>query len=195
MIDKIHDMVLRERRIKVNEIVEATGISQGTVFQFCTKNWVWKKSWQDRCRVCSQRRINAIVWSTEAISELFRRNPDEFLRRYITVDKTWIHHYTLETKKQSKQWVWRWMGSGEGEDGEIGRQGDGHGFLGCTRNHLHRLLGKRTNDNWSVLCVVIAPVERRNREKTSSLKKKKILFHEDNARVHTCAVLMAKLWN
>ena len=30
MIDKIHDMVLSDRRIKVREIVEAKGISQGT---------------------------------------------------------------------------------------------------------------------------------------------------------------------
>ena len=32
MIDKIHDIVLSDRRIKVREIVDATGISQGTVF-------------------------------------------------------------------------------------------------------------------------------------------------------------------
>ena len=32
MIDKIHDMVLSDRRIKVCKIVEATGISQDTVF-------------------------------------------------------------------------------------------------------------------------------------------------------------------
>ena len=32
IIDKIHYMVLSDRRIKVREIVEATGISQGTVF-------------------------------------------------------------------------------------------------------------------------------------------------------------------
>ena len=32
MIDKIHDMVLSDRRIKVREIIKATGISQGTVF-------------------------------------------------------------------------------------------------------------------------------------------------------------------
>ena len=32
MIDRIHDMVLSDRRIKVREIVEATGISQSTVF-------------------------------------------------------------------------------------------------------------------------------------------------------------------
>lgn len=28
-----------------------------------------------------------------------------FGHRFITVDETWIHHYTPETKKQSKRWV------------------------------------------------------------------------------------------
>ena len=67
------------------------------------------------------------------------------------------------------------MGSEEGEDGEIDRQGVGHCFLGCTRYHLHRLLGKRTNDNCSVLhiFVVIAPNEPRNQEKTFSFEKEK----------------------
>jgi len=32
-------------------------------------------------------------------------NPDEFLRRFITVDETWIHYFTSETKEQSKQWT------------------------------------------------------------------------------------------
>jgi len=35
--------------------------------------------------------------------ERFKRNPKEFLRRVVTVDETWIHHYTPETKQQSKQ--------------------------------------------------------------------------------------------
>ena len=60
---------------------------------------------------------------------------------------------------------WRRTGFKEGEDGEIGQQSDGYGFLGSMRDHLHRLLGKRINDNWSVLCVVIGPVERRNQKK------------------------------
>ena len=34
---------------------------------------------------------------------LFHRNSSEFLRRYISVDKTWIYFYTPETKEQSKQ--------------------------------------------------------------------------------------------
>ena len=38
---------------------------------------------------------------------------------------------------------------------------------------IHRLLEKRTNDSWSISCVVIAPVERRNQEKTYSFDKEK----------------------
>ena len=45
MIDKIHDMVLSDRRIKVCEIIVATGISQGTVFSILyEKLGVKKKS-------------------------------------------------------------------------------------------------------------------------------------------------------
>ena len=36
---------------------------------------------------------------------MYERNPKEFLQRLVTVDKTWIHHYTPEMKEQSKQWV------------------------------------------------------------------------------------------
>jgi len=36
---------------------------------------------------------------------LFKRNPKEFLSRFVTVDETWIHWYTPETKEQSKQWT------------------------------------------------------------------------------------------
>ena len=30
--------------------------------------------------------------------DMFKRNPKEFLR-FVTVDETWIHHYTSETKE------------------------------------------------------------------------------------------------
>ena len=36
---------------------------------------------------------------------LFKKNSKEFLRRFMTVDETWIHWYTPETKKQLKQWT------------------------------------------------------------------------------------------
>ena len=36
---------------------------------------------------------------------LSRHNASEFLRRYITVDATWINFYTPETKELLKQWA------------------------------------------------------------------------------------------
>ncbi|KAG5347301.1 SETMR methyltransferase, partial [Acromyrmex charruanus] len=74
--------------------------------------------------------------------EMFQRNPDEFLRRFITVDKTWIHYFTPETKEQSKQWT--------------------------------------------------SPSESAPKKAKVHLTKKKVLFHQDNARVHMCPAPMAK---
>jgi hypothetical protein len=37
--------------------------------------------------------------------DLFKRNPKEFLRRFVTVNETWIHHYMPEMKEESKQWT------------------------------------------------------------------------------------------
>ena len=37
--------------------------------------------------------------------EQFKRGKKDFLRRYVTIDETWIHHYTLETKISSAEWT------------------------------------------------------------------------------------------
>ena len=31
----------------------------------------------------------------------FNRNPKELLRRFVTIDETWVHHYTPETRERS----------------------------------------------------------------------------------------------
>ena len=86
---------------------------------------------------------------------------------------------------------WRLTGSEKGEDSEIGRQGDGHGFLSCPRNHLQRLLGKRTNDNERIMRRYCTGWGKKSGKKRPHLEK--ILFHQDNARVRTCAVSVSKI--
>jgi len=39
----------------------------------------------------------------EQCLEGFNKNKTNFVRRFITMDETWIHHYTPESKQQSKQ--------------------------------------------------------------------------------------------
>jgi len=35
---------------------------------------------------------------------LFNENPDNFISRFVTVDKTWLHHFDHESKAQSMAW-------------------------------------------------------------------------------------------
>ncbi|XP_043258450.1 uncharacterized protein LOC122400837 [Colletes gigas] len=76
-VKKIHDLVLADRRLKVREIAETVGISKD--------------------------RVGHILHEILGMRKL--RNPKEFLRCFVTVDETWIHWYTPETKEQSKQWT------------------------------------------------------------------------------------------
>ena len=64
--------------------------------------------------------------TSEHCLEMFKRNTKAFLRRFVTVDETWIHHYMPEMKKQSKQWT---SPGEEGENGSIGRKGHVHPFF------------------------------------------------------------------
>ena len=41
----------------------------------------------------------------EAKLAYFNRNPKKFLRRFVTMDETWIHRYAPESHEGSKQWV------------------------------------------------------------------------------------------
>ena len=50
-----------------------------------------------------QQRIR--VTTSEQNLAYFNRNPKEFLRRFVTMGETWIHHYTAKSREGSKQWV------------------------------------------------------------------------------------------
>ena len=105
-IEKIHDMVLADRRLKVREIVEVIGISHGSVVSILNDHLGMRKlsaRWVPRLLTVDHKR-NRVTTSQEGLA-LFNRNMEDFLRRFVTVDETWIHHNTPETKQQSRQWV------------------------------------------------------------------------------------------
>jgi len=78
-------------------------ISHGTVISILHEKLSVKKlsaRWVPRLLTVDR----ATVWRFQNnVWRCFKRNPDEFLRRFITVDETWIHYFTSEMKEQSKQ--------------------------------------------------------------------------------------------
>ena len=105
MARKVHDMVLEDRRLKVSEIAQVLGISGERAFYILTEELCMKKLSArrvPRLLTPDQNRIR-IQMSEQSLTRP-QKNPNDFLRRFVTNDETWVHFYTPETKEQSKQW-------------------------------------------------------------------------------------------
>ncbi|KAF7279641.1 hypothetical protein GWI33_006889 [Rhynchophorus ferrugineus] len=48
-----------------------------------------------------QRRVN----DSEQCLKMITHNKPEFLYRYVTMDKTWLHHFTPKSNRQSSEWT------------------------------------------------------------------------------------------
>jgi len=92
--------------MKVREIAETIGISKERVGYILHEELDIKKlcaRWVPRLLTADQKRTRMKI--SELCLERFKKNKTDFVRRFITMDETWIHHYTPESKQQSKQWT------------------------------------------------------------------------------------------
>ena len=102
--EKVHQVVLDNRRVKVREITKVVNISKERVYHILYQHLGIRKfsaRWVPRLLTVDQKRVRMNI--SNPLLAQFRRNKTEFWRRLIIVDETWIHHYTPETKIQSKQ--------------------------------------------------------------------------------------------
>ena len=106
MIKKVLRLVTDDRKLKVREIAKMVNISTERVHNILHNCLNMRKlcaRWVPRV-LTDQQKLERVDVSQHNL-DMFKHNRKEFLRRFVTVDETWIHHYTPETKEQSKQWV------------------------------------------------------------------------------------------
>ena len=157
---KVRDLVYSDRRIQVEEIAQALGISHGSVSTILHDRLDMPKltaCWVPKSLSAKQMATRASVCST--LLKCFR-SKDDFLLHLVTVDETWVHYYEPENKDQSRQWVG--PGSPEAkkvQDATICWQGDGHSILGRKKRYYVGLFTQEKYNNWSVLCKLARPAE------------------------------------
>ena len=123
----------------------------------------------------------------------FNRNPNEFLRRFVTMDETWIHQYTPESREGSKQWIkagkstlkrpktQQWPGKA------MARVfWDAYGVI------FIDYLEKGKTITGAYYTALLDRLVNEIRKKRPHLKKKKIHFHNDNAPSHSSNIAQAK---
>jgi histone-lysine N-methyltransferase SETMAR len=110
------------------------------------------------------------------------------------MDETWIHHYTPESKQQSKQWTEAGC-SAPKKTRSVPSAGkvmalvfwDAEGILFI--DYLKK--GKTiTGKYYSNLLIRL---DEKFHEKRPSFQKKKIIFHQENAPAHKSVLAMGKL--
>ena len=97
---------LGDRKLNSHEIAEDLKISEGNVFTIFHEYLSMKK-------LCSQWVLCLLtveqkqqrVDDSECCLQLFQRNEKEFLRKYVTIEETWVHHFTPEWNQQSAEWT------------------------------------------------------------------------------------------
>lgn len=194
-VEKIRNLILDDRRMKVRELAEAVHISTERVWNIIHQKLHMKKltaRWVPRLLTPDQKRNR--VQTSQLCLDMFNKNPNEFFRRFVTVDETWVHFYTPETKEQSKQWI----GPGERAPkkaktvlsaGKVMATvfWDARGII------LIDYLEKGKTITGTYYASLLDQLIEKIKEKRPHMTKKKVLFLQDNAPSHTSAVATAKL--
>lgn len=193
-IQKIQKIILNDRKVKLIEIAEGLKISKERVGhivheylgmrKLCAK-WVPRELTIDQ----KQQRVEA----SEHCLAMLNHNKSEFLRRYVTMDETWIHHYTPESNRQSAEWTASdepnpKRGKTQQSAGKVMASvfWDAHGIIFI--DYLQK--GQTINSDYYI--ALLERLKGEITEKRPHMAKKKVLFHQDNAPCHKSIKTMAK---
>ena len=93
----LHKLVLADRTLNLREIAGKLMILEDSVFTILHEHLTMRKlcsKWMQRLLTVDQKqqRVN----DSEHCLQLFKCNKKEFLRKYLSMDETWIHDITLE---------------------------------------------------------------------------------------------------
>ncbi|XP_076045139.1 protein GVQW3-like [Oratosquilla oratoria] len=102
IIDKIHDILLTDRRLSKRFIATELGISQERIHAIIHNHlemtkiparWVPKRLGLDQnWLLCNMSKNNLAIF--------FYTDPQRFVWRLVTMDETWVHHFQPELKEQ-----------------------------------------------------------------------------------------------
>ena len=105
-ITKVHKIVLGDRKLKLRETADTFKISEGSVFTILHESLEISKlfpKWVPRFLTPNHKQQR--VEDSKRCLEVFKRGEKDFLQRHLTMDETWIHHYTSETKISLAEWT------------------------------------------------------------------------------------------
>ncbi|UYV62215.1 hypothetical protein LAZ67_1008243 [Cordylochernes scorpioides] len=196
-IEKIHDLVMLDRRMTVRQIEETLGIPKTTVDRIMREHLGLRKlsaCWVPKLLTPDQKAVRRKLSSDNLA--LFEANPEEFVNRFVTMDETWAHHFTPESKQQSMQW--RHSDSPPPKKAKtvpsagkvmVSVFWDSEGVL------LLDFLNKGQTINGNYYANLVKQLREAIKEKRRGKLSRKIVYHQDNAPSHRSLQAMAAIYD
>lgn len=194
-VEKVEKLIHSNRKVKLQEIADALKLSKGTIFTIAHEHLGMKKlfsKWVPRFLKPEEKQQR--MEASQSCLAMFTRNKAEFLRRYITMDETWIHHFTPETSRESAEW----RAPGESAPKRPKTQQTAGKVMASVFWDTHGIIfidylehGKTINSDYYIDLLVRLKAE--IIKKRPHLAKKKVLFHQDNAPCHKSKKTMDKI--
>ena len=104
-IERIRDMVLLDRRQTIYEVANCLQITHGSAYEIIHNRFGFHKV----CAIWIPKQLTMLHNQTHL--DIYQQNLDCYdkegdasLDRIITGDKTWVHHYKPECKRQVMEW-------------------------------------------------------------------------------------------
>ena len=95
-------MVLEDRRLTERDLVEALHISLGSVSHILSEILGFRKlcaQWVPHSLTMEQKHIRMRL--SQQHLERFKKDKVDFVRRFITMDETWVYHHDPESKQEA----------------------------------------------------------------------------------------------
>ena len=104
-IEHVHDMVLLDRQLTIDEVANCLQISHGSAYEIIHNRLDFHKvcaSWIPKQLTMLHKQMHLDIYQQNL--DHYDKEGDAFLDRIITGDETWVHHYEPECKRQIMEW-------------------------------------------------------------------------------------------
>ena len=102
----LEELVTCNQRLTLAEMEEKTGIPNATIHTILSEDFrMTEKSAHWVPRLLTDDQMKERKESSEEFVEMTPAEPEDFLRKIVTMDMSMVCFHTPETKNQSKQWL------------------------------------------------------------------------------------------
>ena len=191
-VDKVHQLVLENRKISIECIVQETGLSTGTVHTILHEHLSMSKvcaRWVPKMLTPDMKatRVN----TSSVLLSRYNVNPENFLSRVVTGDETWVYYYDPPSKFESMEW--KHAGSPRTKKFKVSRTTkkvmatvfwDTDGVI-----HID-YLPRGTTMNGQYYADLLVRLRESIKEKRRGKIRRGVLLQQDNAPVHSSKLAM-----